>query len=40
MVSNEELKVLNCVVVVLDKSLESPLDYTEIQQVHAKGNQS
>ena len=26
--------------VVLDKTLESPLDYKEIQQVHAKGNQS
>ena len=25
---------------MLDKSLESPLDYKEIQQVHAKGNQS
>ena len=39
MVSNEELKVLNCVVVVLDKSLESPLDYKEVQQINAKGNQ-
>ena len=26
--------------VVLDKNLECPLDYKEIQQVHAKGNQS
>jgi len=26
--------------VVLDKTLESPLDYKEIQQVHAKRNQS
>ena len=26
--------------VVLDKTLESPLDYKEIQQVNAKGNQS
>ena len=26
--------------VVLDNTLESPLDYKEIQQVHAKGNQS
>ena len=26
--------------VVLDKTLASPLDYKEIQQVHAKGNQS
>ena len=26
--------------VVLDKTLESPLDYKEIQQVSAKGNQS
>ena len=25
--------------VLLDKTLESPLDYKEIQQVHAKGNQ-
>ena len=25
---------------VLDKTLQSPLDYKEIQQVHAKGNQS
>ena len=26
--------------VVLEKTLESPLDYKEIQQVHPKGNQS
>ena len=26
--------------VVLEKTLESPLDYTEIQPVHPKGNQS
>ena len=26
--------------VVLDKTLESPLDYKEIQPVHPKGNQS
>ena len=26
--------------VVLDKTLESPLDYKEVQQVNAKGNQS
>ena len=26
--------------VVLEKTLESPLDYKEIQPVHAKGNQS
>ena len=26
--------------VVLEKTLESPLDHKEIQQVHAKGNQS
>jgi len=26
--------------VVLDKTLESPFDYKEIQQVHVKGNQS
>ena len=25
---------------VLEKTLESPLDYKEIQQVHPKGNQS
>ena len=25
---------------VLDKTLEGPLDYKEIQSVHAKGNQS
>ena len=26
--------------VVLEKTLESPLDYKEIQPVHPKGNQS
>ena len=35
--SPEELMVLNC---ALEKTLESPLDCKEIQQVHPKGNQS
>ena len=26
--------------VVLEKTLESPLDYKEVQQVHSKGDQS
>ena len=34
----EELMVLNCV--VLEKTLESPLDCKEIQPVHPKGDQS
>ena len=34
------MKNLTFWTVVLDKTLESPLDYKEIQQVHAKGNQS
>ena len=33
----EELMLLNC---VLEETLESPLDYKEIQPVHPKGNQS
>ena len=37
MVSNEDWRFWT---VVLDKTLESPLDYKEIQQVHAKVNQS
>ena len=32
----EELMLLNC---VLEKTLESPLDYKEIKPVHPKGNQ-
>ena len=32
----EELLLLNC---VLEKTLESPLDYKEIKPVHPKGNQ-
>ena len=36
--SAEELMLLNCV--VLDKTLESPLDCKEIQPVHSKGDQS
>jgi len=32
----EELMILNC---VLEKILESPLDYKEIQPVHSKGDQ-
>ena len=35
--STEELMVLN---LVLEKSLESPLDCKEIQPVHPKGDQS
>ena len=35
--SAEELMLLN---VVLEKTLESPLDCKEIQSVHSKGNQS
>ena len=34
--SAEELMLLNCV--VLEKTLESPLDCKEIQPVHPKGN--
>ena len=34
----EELMLLNCV--VLEKTLESPLDCKEIQPVNPKGNQS
>ena len=34
----EELMVLSCV--VLEKTLESPLDCKEIQPVHPEGNQS
>ena len=36
--SVEELMLLNCV--VLEKTLESPLDCKEIQPVHSKGDQS
>ena len=35
--SIEELMLLNCGV---GKTLESPLDFKEIQPVHPKGNQS
>ena len=35
--STEELMLLN---VVLEKTLESPLDCKEVQPVHPKGNQS
>ena len=35
--SAEELMLLNC---VLEKTLESPLDYRAIQPVHHKGNQN
>ena len=35
--SIEELMLLNCGV---GETLESPLDYKEIQQVHSKGDQS
>ena len=35
--SAEELMLLNC---GLEKTLESPLDCKEIQQVHSKGDQS
>ena len=40
--STEELMLLNCGVgdVVLEKTLESPLDCKEIQPVHPKGDQS
>ena len=36
--SAEELMLLNCV--MLEKTLESPLDSKEIQPVHPKGDQS
>ena len=36
--SAEELMLLKCV--VLEKTLESPLDCKEIQPVHPKGDQS
>ena len=36
--SAEELMLLKCV--VLEKTLESPLDCKEIQPVNSKGNQS
>ena len=36
--SVEELMLLNCV--VLEKTLESPLDCKEIQPVHPKGDHS
>ena len=36
--SAEELMLLNCV--LLEKTLESPLDCKEIQPVHPKGDQS
>ena len=36
--STEELMLLNCV--VLEKTLESPLDWKEIQPVHPNGDQS
>ena len=35
--STEELMLLNCGV---ERTLESPLDYKEIQAVHPKGDQS
>ena len=35
--STEELMLLNC---GLEKTLESPLDYKEIQTVHSEGDQS
>ena len=35
--STKELMLLNCV--VLEKTLESPLDCKEIQPVHPKGDQ-
>jgi len=37
--STEELMLLSCGVVVLEKTLESPLDTKEIQSVHSKGYQ-
>ena len=36
MLSAKELILLNC---MLEKTLESPLDYKEIQPVHFKGDQ-
>ena len=36
--SADESMLLNCV--VLDKTVESPLDCKEIQPVHSKGDQS
>ena len=38
--SAEELMLLNINSKVLEKTLESPLDFKEIQPVHPKGNQS
>ena len=36
--SAEEFMLLNCG--ILEKTLESPLDFKEIQPVHSKGGQS
>ena len=40
MLSAEELMLLNCGVLVLENTFESPLDCKEIQPVHSKGDQS
>ena len=40
MLSAEELMLLNCGVLVLENSFESPLDCKDIQPVRSKGDQS
>ena len=40
MLSAEELMLLNCGVLVLENTFESPLDCKETQPVHSKGDQS
>ena len=40
MLSAEELMLLNCGVLVLENTFESPLDCKDIQPVRSKGDQS
>ena len=40
MEQNRELRKTNPRSVVLEKTLENPLDWKEVQPVHPKGNQS
>ena len=39
MLSAEELMLLNCGVLVLENTFESPLDCKDIQPVHSEGDQ-
>ena len=39
-ISGRVLDLVNNITVVLEKTLESPLDCKEIQPVHPKGNQT